>query len=168
MVYKAYRSYCLAGDTGFPPEAVPVPAPFAPVLFLHPAAPGESRCLYPVSTLAEVGQESTLALVPPPQGTEGPMEAFLQAHGGAAVLNPAYPRCWELLESFRQAPKTGLRVSLVGLGDVGSTVLTGLVLLGREIDEIRIFDPNPSACPNPLPGWQPHAPSEALQRGGTL
>ena len=63
MVYKAYRSYCLAGDTGFPPEAVPVPAPFAPVLFLHPAAPGESRCLYPVSTLAEVGQESTLALV---------------------------------------------------------------------------------------------------------
>ena len=40
MVYKAYRSYCLAGDTGFPPEAVPVPAPFAPVLFLHPAAPG--------------------------------------------------------------------------------------------------------------------------------
>ena len=45
MVYKAYRSYCLAGDTGFPPEAVPVPAPFAPVLFLHPAAPGESRCL---------------------------------------------------------------------------------------------------------------------------
>ena len=52
MVYKAYRSYCLAGDTGFPPEAVPVPAPFAPVLFLHPAAPGESRCLYPVSTLA--------------------------------------------------------------------------------------------------------------------
>ena len=100
MVYKAYRSYCLAGDTGFPPEAVPVPAPFAPVLFLHPAAPGESRCLYPVSTLAEVGQESTLALVPPPQGTEGPMEAFLQAHGGAAVLNPAYPRCWELLESF--------------------------------------------------------------------
>ena len=146
MVYKAYRSYCLAGDTGFPPEAVHVPAPFAPVLFLHPAAPGESRCLYPVSTLAEVGQESTLALVPPPQGTEGPMEAFLQAHGGAAVLNPAYPRCWELLESFRQAPKTGLRVSLVGLGDVGSTVLTGLVLLGREIDEIRIFDPNPSAC----------------------
>ena len=42
------------------------------------------------------------------------MEAFLQAHGGAAVLNPAYPRCWELLESFRQAPKTGLRVSLWG------------------------------------------------------
>lgn len=37
-------------------------------------------------------------------------------------------------------------MSLVGLGDVGSTVLTGLVLLGREIDEIRIFDPNPSAC----------------------
>ena len=145
MVYKAYRSYCLAGDTGFPEEAVPVPAPFAPLIFLHPAAPGESRCLYPVSSLTEIGQESTLALVPPPQGAEGPLEAFLQAHGGA-VLNPAYPRCWELLESFQTAPKAGLRVSLVGLGDVGSTVLTGVVLLGREVEEIRIFDPNEAAC----------------------
>ena len=32
------------------------------------------------------------------------------------------------------------------MGDVGSTVLTGLVLLGREIEEIRIFDPNEAAC----------------------
>ena len=68
------------------------------------------------------------------------------ARHGEAVLTPAYPRCWELRESFQQAPKTGLRVTLVGLGDVGGAVLTGLVLLGREIDEIRIFDPNEAAC----------------------
>lgn len=144
MVYKAYRSYCLAGTGDFPAEAVPVSQPFAPLLLLHPAAPGESRCLYPVTSLAEVGQESTQALLPAPLGA-GPLEDLLQK-GGVAVLNPAYPRCWELLESLRQAPKTGLRVSLVGLGDVGSTVLTGLVLLGREIEEIRIFDPNEAAC----------------------
>ena len=32
MVYKQYRSYCLAGESGFPAEAVPVSAPFAPLL----------------------------------------------------------------------------------------------------------------------------------------
>lgn len=64
MVYKAYRSYCLAGTGDFPAEAVPVSQPFAPLLLLHPAAPGESRCLYPVASLAEVGQESTQALLP--------------------------------------------------------------------------------------------------------
>ncbi len=145
MVYKQYRSYCLAGESGFPAEAVPVSAPFAPLLLLRPAAPGTGRCLYPVESLAEVGQESPLALVPPPDAPAGPLSDFVARHG-AAVLNPAYPRCWELLESFQQAPKTGLRVTLVGLGDVGGAVLTGLVLLGREIDEIRIFDPNEAAC----------------------
>ena len=40
MVYKQYRSYCLAGESGFPAEAVPVSAPFAPLLLLRPAAPG--------------------------------------------------------------------------------------------------------------------------------
>ena len=35
MVYKAYRSYCLAGTGDFPAEAVPVSQPFAPLLLLH-------------------------------------------------------------------------------------------------------------------------------------
>lgn len=103
MVYKAYRSYCLAGTGDFPAEAVPVSQPFAPLLLLHPAAPGESRCLYPVASLAEVGQESTQALLPvPPEG--GPLEDLLRK-GGGAVLNPAYPRCWELLESLGAGPQ---------------------------------------------------------------
>jgi len=37
--------------------------------------------------------------------------------------------------------QTGLRLTLVGLGDVGGTLLTALKLLGDEIDEIGIFDP---------------------------
>ena len=36
---------------------------------------------------------------------------------------------------------TGLRLTLVGLGDVGGTLLTALKLLGDEIDEIGIYDP---------------------------
>ncbi|MBQ6431904.1 MAG: lactate dehydrogenase [Oscillospiraceae bacterium] len=37
--------------------------------------------------------------------------------------------------------KTGLRLTLVGLGDVGGTLLTALKLLGDEIDEIGVYDP---------------------------
>lgn len=37
--------------------------------------------------------------------------------------------------------QTGLRLTLVGLGDVGGTLLTALKLLGDEIGEIGIFDP---------------------------
>lgn len=37
--------------------------------------------------------------------------------------------------------KNGLRLTLVGLGDVGGTLLTALKLLGDEIDEIGIYDP---------------------------
>ncbi len=36
----------------------------------------------------------------------------------------------------------GLSLQLVGLGDVGGTLLTGLVLLGDCIDEIGIYDPD--------------------------
>lgn len=36
---------------------------------------------------------------------------------------------------------TGLRLTLVGLGDVGGTLLTALKLLGEEIGEIGIYDP---------------------------
>ena len=40
-----------------------------------------------------------------------------------------------------QPGQTGLRLTLVGLGDVGGTLLTALKLLGNEIDEIGIYDP---------------------------
>ena len=37
--------------------------------------------------------------------------------------------------------QTGLRATLVGLGDVGGTLLTALKLLGDALDEIGIYDP---------------------------
>ena len=48
----------------------------------------------------------------------------------------------------RQTPKTqGFRVALVGLGDVGRTVLAGLVLLGGGLlREIAVYDPNEALC----------------------
>lgn len=64
MVYKAYRSYCLAGTGDFPAEAVPVSQPFAPLLLLHPACPGGEPLPVPGGLLAEVGQESTRPFCP--------------------------------------------------------------------------------------------------------
>lgn len=145
MVYKQYRNFCLAGTEGFPTDAAPVSAPFAPLLLLRRSDPLTSRCLYPIASLAEAGQETAEALFAQPAAPAGPLEDFIRTHG-AAVLNPAFPHCWTLPEHLRQGPKAGLRVSLVGLGDVGGAVLTGLVLLGREILEIQIFDPNEAAC----------------------
>lgn len=145
MVYKKYGPYCLAGEGDFPPEAVPVSAPFSPLLLLHPSDPLFGRCLYPVSCLEEVGQESVQALTPCTPIQDGPLAAYVREHG-AAVLNTAFPRCWTYLEQFAHPKTCGLRVTLVGLGDVGGTVLTGLKLLGKELQEIRIYDPNEAVC----------------------
>ena len=43
-------------------------------------------------------------------------------------------------------PAEPLRVTLVGLGDVGGTLLLALKLLGRELGELRIYDPNAAQC----------------------
>ena len=69
------------------------------------------------------------------------LQDFVQAHG-AAVLNTAFPRGYEFAEAWFAPKPQRLRLTLVGLGDVGGTVLTALKLLGREIEEIRIFDFN--------------------------
>lgn len=45
-------------------------------------------------------------------------------------------------DGYYPVGKQGLTLHLVGLGDVGGTLLTGLVLLGQEIDSIGIYDPD--------------------------
>ena len=63
------------------------------------------------------------------------------------VLNTAFPdveaRARAFLETVR---KPRLRLTLVGLGDVGGQLLTALKLLGDEIAEIGIYDPNEALC----------------------
>lgn len=63
------------------------------------------------------------------------------------ALNTAFPdverRAAAFLETIR---KPRLRMTLVGLGDVGGSLLTALKLLGDEIAEIGIYDPNKALC----------------------
>lgn len=40
------------------------------------------------------------------------------------------------------APPPRFRLNLVGLGDVGGALLTGLKLLGHDVEQIGIFDPD--------------------------
>ena len=145
MDIRKYGPYCLVGQAGFPPGSVPVPSFTAPLVILKQADPHWNRCLYPIHSLAEVEQESTLALLPPVSAVESPLEAFVRENG-AAVLNTAFPDCWRLLELQQKSKLCGLRVTLVGLGDVGGAVLTGLILLGKEIEQISIYDPNQTVC----------------------
>lgn len=145
MDIRTFGPYCLVGQAGFPPGSVPVPTLFAPLVLLKQADPLWSRCLYPIHSLAEVDQESIQALLPPVSAAESLLEAFIQENG-AAVLNTAFPNCWSLLELLQRAKPSGLRITLVGLGDVGGAILTGLTLLGREIAQISIYDPNQAAC----------------------
>ena len=69
----------------------------------------------------------------------------MRAHG-ATVLNTAFRNAFSVLEAQLRRKKRGLRATLVGLGDVGGTVLTGLKLLGGELSEIAVFDPYAPMC----------------------
>ena len=52
------------------------------------------------------------------------------------------------MEPYKGLPvgRKGLTLHLVGLGDVGGTLLTGLVLLGDMLDTIGVYDPDEKRC----------------------
>lgn len=150
MKYAKWKSFCLAAeDTSLFPEAAEAcGAPFAPLVFPVKRDPYTSRGLFAISDLAELEEIEGPALLRPLQAA-APMDsalAELVKKNGATVLNTAFSRAWTMLQAYRARKRSGVKVTLVGLGDVGGTVLTGLKLLGRELDEISIFDMNPAAC----------------------
>lgn len=63
------------------------------------------------------------------------------AAGGEQWLNTAFPRIAERAERLPLPGRRGLRMTLVGLGDVGGTLLTALKLLADEVEQIGIYDP---------------------------
>ena len=74
-------------------------------------------------------------------------EADLDQVPAGMALNTAFPAAEERVRAFLETiRKPRLRLTLVGLGDVGGTLLTTLKLLGEEISEIGIYDPNEALC----------------------
>lgn len=145
---KRWNNICLCGQEElFPVGAEPVETLFAPLVILVHRDALSSRGVWAIHSLAELEEkESVRCLLPcKPCAEKDELEEFVSQHG-AMVANTAFARLFDMLPRFLFPKKDGLRVTLVGLGDVGGTVLTGLKLLGREIEEIAVYDPNEAMC----------------------
>ena len=146
MEFRSWKGFCLCDlGGGFPPEAARVNAPFAPLVFLVRRDPLKSRGCFAVGNTAQIMEpENACALLPneAPAALPG-LETFVRENG-ATVLNTAFARAFDHLA--RPQKKSGLTATLVGLGDVGGTLLIALKLLGRELSRIAIYDPNEALC----------------------
>lgn len=146
MTFYRWNDICLCDRGGkLPAGAELTDAPFAPLVFLVERDPRQSRGLYRIDAMAQLEETADPFMLQRKGAAAEELDTFLAEHG-AAVLNTAFDRCWQVLERTLHPRKSGFRVNLVGLGDVGGTVLQGLKLLGREIDRIGIYDPNEAAC----------------------
>ena len=146
MEFRSWKGFCLCDlGGGFPPEAAPVDAPFAPLVFLVRRDPLKSRGCFAVENTAQIMEpENACALLPNEAPAALPeVETFVRENG-ATVLNTAFARAFDHLA--RPQKKSGLTATLVGLGDVGGTLLIALKLLGRELSRISIYDPNEALC----------------------
>lgn len=144
---KRWNDICLWSEEDlFPADAVPTEELFAPLVILVRRDGLKSRGLWAVRALEEVYEaEGVNCLTPLAAAETGELADFVLRHG-ACVANVTFSRVFDVLSAFLMPKRENLRVTLVGLGDVGGTVLTGLKLLGREIGEIAVFDPNEAMC----------------------
>ena len=147
-MYKRWNNICLWSEEDlFPAGAVETDAPFAPLVLLVRRNGEKCRGLWAIASLAEAFEEESVRCLTPcgAEMEESELARFI-AENGAAVANVTFTHLFDVLPRFLFPKKDGLRVTLVGLGDVGGTVLTGLKLLGREIAEIAVYDPNEAMC----------------------
>lgn len=147
MIYKTWRGYLLAAreETLFPEDAADASSTEyeqtdkEKILFLVNRDPFTSRGVYAVDCMEEIDRETTAE----------DLRADAEGCGTQLyrVVNTAFPGALDQVLSYDKMDcGRKLTATLVGLGDVGGTVLMGLKLLGKEFSEIRIFDPNESAC----------------------
>lgn len=146
MEFRSWKGFCLCDlGGGFPPEAARVNAPFAPLVFLVRRDPLKSRGCFAVGNTAQIMEpENACALLPNEAPAALPGVETFARENGATVLNTAFARAFDHLARPRK--KSGLTATLVGLGDVGGTLLIALKLLGRELSRIAIYDPNEALC----------------------
>lgn len=145
MEFKCWNGYCLCSLGGSYPKGSEPCELFSPLIFLVDRAPETHRGFFAVESVDEIEQdEDVRLLLPAPEAEDFAFLRSFVEKNGAGVLNTAFTRAF----AFLCAPKkrSGLRVQLVGLGDVGGTLLTALKLLGNEISEISVFDPNRAQC----------------------
>ena len=149
MEYYRKQALCYAPCGGaVPAGAERVSGPFSPLILTVRREPAHSRGFWAIRELSELEEaEGPAALLPALPGESSELASFIRKNG-ASVLNTTFPGAFAYAEHWfsSTAQNRKLTVTLVGLGDVGGTVLTALKLLGREIGEIRIFDFHEAQC----------------------
>jgi len=148
MAFYRYGGFCLAPAGGsLPRGAITVEAPFSPLIFLVERDPKNSRGYFAIRDIAELNEPEGANLLLPavPEEARDALARFV-CRRGAGVLNTAFARCFDVLEHWQKHGEKPVRLNLVGLGDVGGTVLTGLKLLGTELAGIGVFDPDGKKC----------------------
>ena len=126
--YKGLRLCAFEGDLPFPKAA---DCGEGEVIFLFRRAPLAGRDSFRVTDAGlftvEEGPESLTVTAPAEVDAE--LECAV-AEGRVRAVNYAHPRWEELLAPMKTGKR---RVHILALGDVGSTMLTGLRLLGGDV-----------------------------------
>ena len=141
-----YHYYTYDGRTLCSAEALPYPEISAlpetgEVLWVFHRPPLAGRDTFPVTDPAQLTERegvASLCAAPGPEGLPRELTNAIRA-GRVRAVNLAHPRFEELMAPLPRPEK--VRVNLLALGDVGSTLLMGLRLMGGDvISSIGICD----------------------------
>lgn len=133
------RTLCSAGALPYP-EISALPET-GEVLWVFHRPPLAGRDTFPVTDPAQLTERegvTSLCAAPGPEGLPRELTNAIRA-GRVRAVNLAHPRFEELMAPLPRPEK--VRVNLLALGDVGSTLLMGLRLMGGDvISSIGICD----------------------------
>ena len=133
------RTLCSAGALPYP-EISALPET-GEVLWVFHRPPLAGRDTFPVTDPAQLTEEegvASLCTAPCPEDVPPALLSAIRA-GRVRAANGSHPRLEELLAPVSRPEK--VRVNLLALGDVGSTLLLGLRLMGGDvISSIGICD----------------------------
>lgn len=141
-----YHYYTYDGRTLCSPVPLPYPEISAlpetgEVLWVFHRPPLSGRDTFPVTDPAQLTEREGVASLCAAPGPEGLLRELTNAirTGRVRAVNLAHPRFEELMAPLPRPEK--VRVNLLALGDVGSTLLMGLRLMGGDvISSIGICD----------------------------
>lgn len=146
MRYCALDNICYALlDAKAPAGCVMLDAPFAPLVALITRDPAESEASFAAACAADLADRGVRRLLASDLTLDDPSFAEHLEQHGILCVNTAFPDALRRARPFIPG-QTGLRLHLAGLGDVGATLLSGLMLLGDAFDKIGIFDPDERRC----------------------
>lgn len=133
------RTLCSAGALPYP-EISALPET-GEVLWVFHRPPLSGRDTFPITDPAQLTERegvASLCAAPGPEGLPRELTNAIRA-GRVRAVNLAHPRFEELMAPLPRPEK--VRVNLLALGDVGSTLLMGLRLMGGDvISSIGICD----------------------------